>query len=271
MKILATSDLHGCLDACRPPECDVFIIAGDVCPMDDHGPARQLDYLDKEFREFLERIPAKHIIGIAGNHDFAFEHQPSAVDKLDLPWTYLRDSSVTIDGVKFYGLPWVPNLIHWAFYATKQQLDERYNAVPQDTDVVISHGPPYFIGDLSKIGNINCGARQANNMMARVKPKAFICGHIHEGFGKYSYRGQHGSKTDVYNVSFLDELYALRVPYGIVDIKIDAIEESSDGERPIRGAIADKGQPQQSAEESIASVPTMADAADATTDTFDSQ
>lgn len=266
--IYATSDLHGGEIACRPPECDIFIIAGDVCPMDDHGLDRQLKFLDRDFRVFLERIPAKNILGIAGNHDFVFEQWPDRVAELELPWTYLQDSSVEIyqpllpdePGLKFYGLPWVPNLVNWAFYGTKQQLAERYEAIPKDTDIVISHGPPFFMGDLSKMGGVNCGARQANDMMGRVKPKAFVCGHIHEGHGSYRYRGQHGSQTDVYNVSFLDEHYSLRYPDPIVNIKIDASENETDIEREIRGAHPDEGHTEQSPEESSSGVSAVVDA-----------
>lgn len=94
MTILATSDLHGQLPTIGP--CDLLLIGGDVCPLDDHSQEGQLRWLDQVFRPWLLAIGAKTIIGIAGNHDFIFETRPKAVHELDLPWTYLQDSAVEL-------------------------------------------------------------------------------------------------------------------------------------------------------------------------------
>lgn len=237
MRILATSDLHGHLP--DVPECDLFIIGGDVCPVYDHSVDYQLEWLDEVFSEWLAEIPARWTVGIAGNHDFVFEYHPIRVVDLELSWIYLEDSSCEINGVSIYGLPWVPNLPNWAFHASRDQLALRYNAVPKGTDIVISHGPPFGLGDYTvpRFGSMHVGAKSANDMMGRVNPKALICGHIHEGFGLYKYRGQHGKMTDVYNVSLMDENYVPRYvdqkPH-IVEIMLeDAQQEQTDGERTI--------------------------------------
>lgn len=211
MKVLATSDLHGKLpDPTEIPVCDVFIVAGDVTPYHDHSVAFQHNWLVTEFAQWLTKIPAGEVIGIAGNHDFAFQDARSAAQ---LPWTYLQDSFVMVDDVKFYGTPWVPNLERWAFYARNEVLYYVYDKVPLDTDVLITHGPPLGCGDLSspKFGSMHCGHPAVNQGMTRVRPELTICGHIHESHGLHYMDG-----NPLWNVARLDDNYEVRYP--IVDV-----------------------------------------------------
>src|SRR5260370_24461809 len=73
MKIVAMSDMHGQLPS-RVPECDLLLLAGDFTPVANHGLNFQRDWLDLEFRSWLKHLPARKIVGIAGNHDLIFEH-----------------------------------------------------------------------------------------------------------------------------------------------------------------------------------------------------
>ena len=184
MRIMATSDLHGNLPDIHEDarSHDVLVIAGDHCP--DVPVAQQLAWLDGPFRNWLSKFEC-HVIAIAGNHDFVFEKWAVAVRELMLPWCYLEDRETTYQGVKFYGLPWVPNLSNWAFHADDHRLDLYYDQVPNDTDVVISHGPPQFYCDFTcpTYGSQHAGAPHVNGMLRRVRPQAFVCGHIHEGYG----------------------------------------------------------------------------------------
>jgi 3',5'-cyclic AMP phosphodiesterase CpdA len=211
MKIIATSDLHGKLP--EIPPCDILIIAGDVCPVWDHTVRFQLDWLGGTFRQWLESIEANYIVGIAGNHDFVFEKWPDQVEELDLPWTYLLDEQqpflnfgeTGVTALKIYGTPWVPNLSYWAFHDDDAGLDARFAAIPENTDIVVSHGPPMGYCDLTvpKFGSVHAGFPGTNDMLERVKPKALICGHIHEGYGV----AKHPSGATIYNVSHNTENY----------------------------------------------------------------
>lgn len=73
--IVATADLHGILPEIAP--CDILLSGGDICP--DVAPLLQVKWLDQPFRKWLENVPAKEIIGIAGNHDKIFEHGPHLI------------------------------------------------------------------------------------------------------------------------------------------------------------------------------------------------
>lgn len=199
VKVVATSDLHGRFP--KIPECDVLIIAGDVSPLEFD---RDLDLVERwlyeQFGEWLAMQPAKHVIGVAGNHDFIFEQRPDTA--LGLPWFYLLDEPLWLDGVTFWGTPWVAHLAGWAFYKDREGLAEAYAKVPNDIDVVISHGPP--MGHVSNNLHREWCSSSVNDMLKRVKPKHFVCGHIHEGYGiERGYR----KTTNLYNVSYCDVLY----------------------------------------------------------------
>ncbi len=201
VKIMATADLHGSLPDI--PVCDLLLVGGDVCPLEDHSLERQYEWLDTEFREWLLKVPAKRIVGIAGNHDYVFEKMRPSVDELHLPWTYLQDEEVTIDGLRIYGTPWVPNLPRWAFYGGPHSrvTMTKIENIPAGLDILMSHGPMDGYGDLSIFygePGEHVGCRNMASEMHRLSPKLFVCGHIHEGYGHYRHPDiEHG----VYNVA----------------------------------------------------------------------
>lgn len=204
MKIVATSDFHGSLPPPGSiPACDVLVIAGDMCPSFDHRVAFQRKWLETVFADWLEMVRAKYIIGIGGNHDFILDEDPQV--GYDLPWIYLMDEQVEIDGVRFYGIPWVPNLSRWAFHLDDPRLDEKFSKIPFDTHVVVSHGPPFKHCDYTvpKFGSAHVGFPGANATFERVEPEIVICGHIHEAYGWSELE----SGARVLNVSHMTENY----------------------------------------------------------------
>ncbi len=121
----------------------------------------------------------------------------------------------TIDGVSFWGTPWVPNLQSWAFYGSPAILESSFGFIPPGIDVMISHSPPK--GHLDN-PQMLFGASQVNDAIKRVKPKVFICGHIHEGYGVELGYKEH---TDLYNVSHCDIMYdPVNVPV-VIDIDVE--------------------------------------------------
>jgi Icc-related predicted phosphoesterase len=226
MRIMATSDLHGNLP--EVPECDLLLIAGDVCPdfadfrsgnafgLADNGVA-QGGWLDHTFRDWLDDIPAKHVVAIAGNHDYVFQtdHAPN-----DLRWTYLEDSVAIVGDVAIYGNPWVPNLRAWAFCGgSNNRVDPTYySKMPLECDILLMHGPPFMYADKlnggGKWGNaedMHVGDKTLAGRLAREenKAKVVVCGHIHEGYGHYNHpKVEHG----IYNVAMVDEFYDPREP-----------------------------------------------------------
>jgi Icc-related predicted phosphoesterase len=188
VKILATSDLHGELPEINP--CDLLVIAGDICP--DGLPSQQAQWLDRSFRKWLHEIPAKEVVAIAGNHDHIFEQAEALVPK-GLKWHYLQDSVVELLGLRVYGTPW--QLPFWgAFNLIEAKLKERYAAIPQGIDLFLSHAPPYGILDQVPLflpeelrdeftRSQHTGSTSLRQKIQEIKPKLFVCGHIHGSFG----------------------------------------------------------------------------------------
>ena len=145
----------------------------------------------------------EHKIAIAGNHDFSFEdsRRGSAVATCT-NFTYLEDQEHIIDGVKFYGTPWQPWFYNWAFNVMEESKREMiWSMIPDDTDVLIVHGPPYMHGDECRDGS-NVGCKMLAQRIREVKPKYVICGHIHESYGRYKL-----GQTEIINASIMDFRY----------------------------------------------------------------
>lgn len=224
-KVIVTADLHGQLP--EIPPCDVLIIAGDVCPdhpvgkkarydLSDKGAKHQYTWLDTSFRFWLRRVTAKHIIGIAGNHDFVFEDMPTEVGMLGLPWTYLQDEEVTVEGLRIFGSPWVTGHDRWAFSpSSDNKLRAMMAKIPSGLDILAIHGPPYGIADFVGPrfgGPLHVGNPHLNPALDRVRPKVVVTGHIHECYG--SYRLPYGGT--LYSVSLNNDDYeAVQPPVDI--------------------------------------------------------
>ena len=138
MKLVCTSDTHGFHHRLKLPPGDVLIHAGDFCSRGDEWEA-------KNFAVWLHDQNYKHKIVISGNHDRIMEKDPQFGELLFGGVAhYLLDSSVVIDGIKFYGSPWQPAFNNWAFNIPRDsdEIAAKWNLIPDDTDVLITHGPP---------------------------------------------------------------------------------------------------------------------------------
>lgn len=215
MRLVLTADFHGRLPDIPP--CDVLCIAGDICPDfirryrrgdEDrwhHGQPEQMKWLEDTFVWWLANVPASDVVMIAGNHDYVFESAEPRVRDLLSDWVYLRDEPAIVQGVNFYGLPWVPNLPSWAFYGDYAKLTEVYDKVPAETDVLLTHGPPFGYGDLTESNGYgpaeHVGTPQCLSAIQRVAPRITATGHIHEAYGHYRISTPQ-RVAPLYNVSY---------------------------------------------------------------------
>jgi predicted phosphohydrolase len=195
MRIIALSDSHTLHQRVKVPDGDVLVFAGD---MGGHGDLWEL----VSFNKWIGELPHRHKIVIAGNHDFIFERQHQlAVDTLTSA-VYLQDSSITIDGVSFYGSPWQPEFCQWAFNLPRsgEQLNLCWSKVPTGVDVLITHGPPNGILDTVRGHHVGCEILRV--ALKRIRPKIHIFGHLHDGYGRDEVDG-----TVFANVAICDESY----------------------------------------------------------------
>jgi len=178
MRIAVVSPPHLAHGAVTIPEADVLVHAGDFC---GRGTLVELE----AFAAFFRALPHRHKILIAGNHDWPLEREREQAEALLEGCGYLRDGAVTIDGVAFYGSPWQPAFLGWAFNLDRgEPLAAKWRAIPDDTDVLITHGPPAGIGDLCSNGD-HAGCSDLLARVREVKPRYHLFGHIHEGYGVY--------------------------------------------------------------------------------------
>lgn len=185
MKILATADIHNTdLQSITPyvKGCDLVVLAGDFMP--DHGRSNDL-WLKSVFFLWCATVKVP-IVLIPGNHDKYLRDVKLAVD-----WPanvhYLLDSEIVINGVRFYGTPWS----HWhgkkkktpgLFEIGNEALREKFDAIPEGVDVLISHAPPKVCGsERHKLGlkQFVDGSSVLRKAIDKKTPRLVICGHVH--------------------------------------------------------------------------------------------
>lgn len=197
MKIVAFSDTHGMHHVVSPPDGDVLIFAGDGLR---HGSRAELI----EFNSWLGTLSHPRKLYVAGNHDRCFETHGEESREILTNAIYLQDGEIVIDGVKFYGSPWTPNYYNWALMLQRRSVELAmvWRKVPKDTDVLITHGPPYGILDVA-MDEEKSGDEVLQRRVAQLNLQAHVFGHMHGSHGQKS----HG-ETTFYNVAICDEQYS---------------------------------------------------------------
>lgn len=213
MRVAAISDLHGQLP--EIPPCDLLLLGGDLCPARNHAPAYQAEWLDTFFRAWLNSLThVRHIVGIAGNHDFVFQELPDQVPR-DLRWTYLLDAEAVVDGLRVWGTPWQPVFFDWAFNLEAEDRARKWALIPAGIDILVVHGPPLGWGDYATRGDggENVGCHHLAQRITELAPRLVVFGHIHEGHGQW----QHG-RTTLANVSHLSRHHEPLHPATVFDL-----------------------------------------------------
>ena len=213
MRITFISDTHGLHEKCRPDLLtgDVLIHAGDFM-----NSGRKSDEAVR-FLDWFNSIGGyKTKVLIAGNHDRLFEDQPELAQELILSYpdiNYLQDDMLEIPGseksVTLYGSPWQPEFCNWAFNLPRngEALQSRWEAIPDNTDILITHGPPYGHLDIPGGQSIRVGCEPLRHRVDTIRPKIHVFGHIHGSAGYY-FNGH----THFINASILNEQYFYQNP-----------------------------------------------------------
>lgn len=171
MNILHISDTHGCHRQLQDlPEADVVVHSGDFCMVGSEAEA--IDFLN-----WFCDLPYAYKIFICGNHDDCL--YGANIEGLDPNVHYLCNSGIEIDGVKFYGVP-----MFMGDCVTDCQA-KNISKIPKDTDVLITHNPPYGILDFDD--GINYGDEQLLSKVMEIPLQLHLFGHIH---------AQHGITTE---------------------------------------------------------------------------
>ncbi len=181
MRIVCVSDTHGFHRRTEVPSGDVLVHAGDLTK---HGSLEDVEF----FNDWLGSLPHKHKVVIAGNHDFCFQQQPAEARARITHATYLEDEGCEIAGLKFYGSPWTLTFFDWAFMLPEDQLAAKWAMIPAGLDVLITHGPPHGVLDLTNRDE-HAGSTTLLARVSEVKPRLHVVGHIHEAVGRTDHAG----------------------------------------------------------------------------------
>jgi Icc-related predicted phosphoesterase len=229
MRIVAISDQHGHFP--DVPPCDLLILAGDICP-DRIGtrhamraPRQQQAWFNETARPWLVSRPAAHRIATWGNHDWCgqacdfSEDAPSRAPTTRLQIVVDELTHVRLSGgttVSVWATPWSNQFMNWAFMKSPPELGELYASIPAGIDILVSHQPPYGYGDFllesDGTNGPHLGSHELRATIDRVKPRLVICGHFHEGRGRYDHDG-----IPIYNVSVVNDYYQLVHPATVID------------------------------------------------------
>jgi Icc-related predicted phosphoesterase len=226
LKGLAFSDGHGNLPVITD-EFDLLVIAGDITPAQwgFYNPRIQKEWLLDEFKAWVDNLPFKDVwskvILVPGNHDCFFENLMDG-EKAELEHVFNGRVKILIheeytftamDGlmgereIKIFGTPYCKVFGNWAFMRYDSFLEERFNEIPDNLDILITHDPPA----LNELGTIKQGRQRGkeagNEILAKrlleIKPKYVFSGHIHSGNHKFEeYEGMLMA-----NVALVDENY----------------------------------------------------------------
>ena len=158
-----------------------------------------------------------HKVFIAGNHDRLFEDRPEEIKGLLTGYKnidYLRDEWIIVGDAdphdpnvktaRIYGSPWQPEFYNWAFNLPRngEDLREKWFNIPNNTEILVTHGPPWGHCDITPYGNLNVGCELLRVRVDELKPKIHVFGHVHSGYGYKFHEGTH-----FINAAVLSERY----------------------------------------------------------------
>lgn len=195
--ITCISDTHTQLSQVSLPSADILVIAGDLTY---NGTVAEIGKFVIDLGKIKSKKLFKDIVVISGNHDFLFQNNNVVARSMLSGYChYLQDESKVIQGLKFYGSPWTPFFYQWAF-----NLDERdskndyahanriWDQIPNDTNVLITHGPPRGIQDIcNRDERVGCPVlrKRLDEIIDYGHLKLAVWGHLHESYGQEEYRG----------------------------------------------------------------------------------
>lgn len=170
------------------------------------------------FFEWFERLEVKHKVLIPGNHDTSVGAGMHRNTLDDYRFHFLNHQSVEIEGIKIFGSPYTPSFGHgWAYNVPRHKLHDYWEEIPEDTDLLLTHGPAQLMLDSANRGTTTefeaVGDKALFNRIKLIQPKFHISGHIHEDGGKVL--KQHNIKTTFINAAVVDLWHKIKNPFGI--------------------------------------------------------
>lgn len=226
MRIVCISDTHELHNVLKPlPPGDLLIHSGDFTY---DGEPRVIE----KFMDWLSEKAKEYSLGailVAGNHDLSLD--PNLVDRSNgllsvtssahdeaialvnskPNVTYLNDSGVTLEHpntlepLHIWGSPIQPTFFDWAFNRARgKEISLHWAKIPENTNILITHGPPLYILDTVKPNSMSLGCFDLALKVEQLPNlKLHVFGHIHGGYGLLKKRN-----TLFVNAATLNEAYS---------------------------------------------------------------
>ena len=201
MRIVHLSDTHNLhLQLRNLPTADMIIHSGDISFA---GTGEEV----MDFIKWFGSLSYEFKIFVAGNHDYCLAGKDPARIQKFLPKNcyYLYNNGITICGIRFWGIPF--------FFAEDERSasNTQSTPIPTDTDILITHRPPF--GILDNTNTTHYGCFDLLESVTTIQPGYHLFGHIHQAYGVETING-----TTFSNASLVDGEYRLCNDYNIIDI-----------------------------------------------------
>jgi Icc-related predicted phosphoesterase len=177
LTLVLISDTHDMHREVEVPNGDLLIHAGDFT-MDSRSARALID-----FNEWLGELPHTFCVVIPGNHDFVVE-DPSR-RQLITNASLLINEGIKVMGLRIWGSPTTPLLGEAFGVVSDRDRAKLYSRIPADTDILVTHGPPYGILDQAPGSEYHAGCKQLLAAVSRIKPMLHVFGHAHAGYGTF--------------------------------------------------------------------------------------
>jgi Icc-related predicted phosphoesterase len=216
MKIALISDIHTKWQKLQIPKCDLLISCGDYS-------FRGEPKVVKDFHDWLNQQDAMHIISVQGNHETWVEKNFEEAQRIALGECprahFMAEGLVIIDGTKIWCSAWTPWFHAWAYNAHRgEAIKKHWDLIPDDTDILITHGPPagildvvYAVDGVTPRDNVGCQDLM-DKILTLKKLKMHAFGHIHGSAGEKIFKG-----IKFINSSICDENYMPTNPVRIFE------------------------------------------------------
>lgn len=187
MKIWIISDTHTAHRLLNIPECDLVIFCGDES---NKSNPYENELESRDFFNWFRTLPADKIF-VPGNHSTAISNglvKPEEYPNIK----FLIHQDFKYKGLNIFGSPWTPSYGNsWAYMRKRNQMFVVWENLPTDIDILITHGPPKGILDLTRDRDtdelVQVGCKSLLNAVLKIKPKIHCFGHIHSEDGIYNF------------------------------------------------------------------------------------
>ena len=190
IRIIAISDTHNGYNKLTQQLIDLYQSENDILvhcgDMTERGSVDELNNINSWFGE----LPYKYKIAISGNMDgIGLDKQHIDGYKIFTNAVYLQHQSLEIpdlgsNGFKIFASPYTPEFVGGFQLYSEKESRLKWQDIPNDIDLLISHGPPYNILDSTSRGMSIGDKVLMNEINQRIKPKAVLFGHVHASFGQ---------------------------------------------------------------------------------------